>query len=277
MVSFLNSPLSLPAERPLVALDESGEWKYEGTEIAAVGARDLTLAEVADPRIIARVGGDPEAVLLSLSEIEADERLRDLLGKGTRLDGDREPEYKIPWSEWQEYAAAPVKAWLPEYDAVGVDRSLALAERHYRYAKQALDEAGVLRQYLVILAGRLGRSRRVVGETLGLSSARIQQLSESPPTALVADVEQFVLSAKRVAALLGSGTCPRDELPRPRDIGGDEFEEIVASTIAVGLVEEDQNGLRLTKDGLLLLEEKEAKRKPVKSDKERAHAGETIT
>lgn len=276
MKSFAKAPSSLSplSERPQLALHDSGEWRYAGTPIAAVGARDVTLAEAAHPRIVSRSGDEPEAVLLSLTEIEADERLLWAVKKGTRLNGEDDPLYKIPWAVWQEYAAEPVDAYLPEWDGAGLDRSLALAEREYRFAKQAMDDAGVRRQYLVILASRLGRSRRIVGETLGLSPARIQQLSEAPPDEVVAGVEEFLGSAIRVAALLGSGACPREELPRPRDLGGDEFEEIITSMIAVGLVEKTAEGLRLTEDGCILLGKMGAKRKPVKSDSDRERAGD---
>ena len=274
MKPFANSPLVPTSERPRIALGDSADWKYEGTEIPVVGAREVTLAEVANPRILARAGEEPEAVLLSLSEIEADTRLLWAVEKGKRLNGDEEPEYKVPFAIWQEHAGQPVGAWLPEWDGSGLDRSLALAERKYRFAKQALEDAGVLRQYLIVLAARLGRSRRIVGDTLGLSAARVQQLSEAPSAEMLADVEEFVGSATQVASLLGPGTCPRDQLPRPPALGGDELEEVVASMISVGLAEEvAEDGLKLTEDGLALLKTKGAKRKPVKSDQDRERAG----
>lgn len=274
MKSFAHNPVAPTSERPGVALDESGSWKYEGTEIPAVGARDVTLAESVNPRRIVRVGEEPEAVLLSLSEVEADPRLLWAVEAGKRVNGDDEPEYKVPFAIWQEHAGQPVGAWLPERDGSGLDRSLALAEREYRFAKRALEDAGALRQYLILLAARLGRSRRVVGETLSLSAARVQQLSEAPSDEMVADVDEFVASATEVAVLLGSGTVPRDKLPRPRALGGDEFEEIIASMIFAGLAEEvTGDGLKLTEDGLALLRAKSGKRRPVKGDQDRERAG----
>jgi len=247
---------------------------YEGTPIPAVGARNLTLAEVADPRVIARSNGEPEAVLLSLTEIESDQKLLWALPAGTRLDGEDEPLYKVPWEVWQEHAFEPAGAWLPEWDATGLDRALAVREREYRFARQALDDIGIARQYLIILAARLGRSRRVVGEVLGLSPARVQQLSESPSPEIVADVEKFVADATRIAILIGTGVCPRDELPRPRDLGVDELEEILDSMIAAGLLEESAAGLKLTDDGQTLAKPNEVKRKPVKSGRDRERAGD---
>jgi hypothetical protein len=255
-------------------LDESDAWLYADTVIPAVGARDITLGEATNPNRLARAGEEPEAVLLSLTEIESDKRLHWAFESGTRLNGDKEPLYKVDWAVWQEHADEPVGAWLPEWDGHGVDRSLALAERQWRFAKQALDDAGVMRQYLVVLAARLGRSRRVVGETLGLSSARIQQLHETAPPEIVAEVEEFVRTASRVAGQLGKETRPRAELPRPPGLGGDEFEETIDSMIAVGLIEKAAKGLRLTKDGQTLLAEKDQKRRPVMTDKDRERAGE---
>lgn len=273
MKSFANTPLVPASERPSVVFDDSAGWKYDGTDIPAVGARDITLAEAANPRTIARAGEGPEAVLLSLSEIEADTRLLWAIEKGKRLDGDEEPEYKVPFAIWQEHASQPVGAWLPEWDGSGLGRSLALAEREYRFAKQALEDAGVLRQYLIVLVAHLKWSRRVVGDNLGLSAARVQQLSEAPPAEMLADVEEFVGSATQVATLLGSSTCLRDELPLPPTFGRDELEEVIASMISVGLVEEVAgDGLKLTEDGLALLKTKSAKRKSVKSDQDRERA-----
>lgn len=271
MKSFADIPLTTPGDRPPIVLDESGSWKYAETEIPAVGARDVTLADVIRPRKIARAGDEPEAVLLSLTEVESDDRLHWVFKKGKRLNGDEEPQYKVDWPIWQEHAAEAVGAWLPEWDGSGLDRSLALAERRWRFAKQALDDAGTLRQYLVILAARLGRSRRLVGETLGLSPARIQQLNEAPPAAVVSQVDEFLAASTRVAASMGAEAYPRDEIPRPRDFGIDQFEEVIDAMVAVGLVEESAAGLRLTGDGRALLEAKE--HRPVKSGRDRERAG----
>jgi hypothetical protein len=272
MKSFANSHLVPAIERPQVAPGEAGGWVYTDTGIPAVGARDISLGEAVNPREIVRSGEKPEAILLSLTEIESDRRLHWVLEAGTRLNGGDEPEYKVSWAAWQEHAAEPVGVWLPEWDGAGLDRSMALSERHYRFAKQAMDDAGVLRQYLVVLAARLGRSRRIVAEKLGLSTARIQQLNETASDEIVADVDEFVTAAARVAALLGREGSPRADLLRPRDVGADEFEEIIGSMIATGLAEERAEGLRLTDDGLSLVEMK-VKRKPVDSDVDRERAG----
>jgi hypothetical protein len=273
MKPFADNPLVPAEERPQVARGQSTDWTYAETEIPVVGAREITLAEVAKPRIVARAGEKPEAVLLSLSEIEADPRLLWAVEQGKRLNGDDEPEYKVPYAIWEEHAAQAVGVWLPEWDGDGVDRSLALTERRYRFAKQALEEAAVLRQYLVVLAARLGRSRRAVGETLGLSAARVQQLSETPSDGMVAAVEEFIGSATLIAGLVGSDACLRDELPRPRTLGSDEFEETIDSMISVGLAEEvGKDGLKLTEDGLALLKTKGTKHRATYGGQDRERA-----
>lgn len=255
MLTFPNSlaaPLNL--DRPAVVLDEAGEWRYAGTEIAAVGARNITLGEAVDPLMISRLGREPEAVLLPLSVIVDDQRLNWALQAGTRLNGGAEPQFEVPWSVWQEHAAEPVEAWLPECDAAGIHRSLAAAEREFRFAKQALDATGLIRNRLVLLATKLGLSRREVGETLGLSTGRVQQLNEDPPGDVVRGLEEFLSAAALVAGLIGRGARLREEIPRPRELGADQMDQVMASMLVLGLLEEEADGLRLTDDGRALIE-----------------------
>lgn len=272
MLTFPDSlSSSANADRPALVLDEAGVWQYAGTDVVAVGARDITLAEVVNPLIIGRAGQEPEAVLLPLSAIIDDARLNWVLQEGTRLDGGGEPKFEVPWSIWQEHAEAAVDAWLPECDATGIDRPLAAAEREFRFTKQALEAAGLVRQRLVILATRLGRSRREVGETLGLSTGRVQQLNEDPPDELVAEVEEFIGAAALLAARLENGVCPRQDLPRPREFGADQLDQVVDSMLVLGLLEEVIEGLRLTDDGRALLDTA-AKRAAQKTDADRERA-----
>jgi hypothetical protein len=252
MLATLDSFVAPPATRPLLVRDEAGTWRYAGGGIVAVGARDVTLGDTVAPLVVARPGSEPEAVLLPLSAIVADHRLNWALQEGTRLEGDHEPLFKVSWSVWQEHAAEPVDAWLPEYDASGVDRCLAVAERRVRFAKQALEAAGRDRTWMVVLATHLGRSRRDVGETLGLSTGRVQQLNEDPPSAIAEEVERFVRDAAVVVRLIGDRPCPRDDLPLPRESGRDQLEEVVASMVVLGLLEEGPDGLTVTDDGRTL-------------------------
>jgi hypothetical protein len=273
MTSFPKAPSSSPVERPAVVRDETGVWAYGDTGIPAVGAREITLAQRTKPRRISRADAEPEAILLSISEIERDGRLNFALQEGARVEiRDEELHYRVPWNIWQEYAAEPVDVWLPENESAGLDQKLALAEREHRFAKQALEEAGLFRHYLVILAARLGRSRRVVSETLGLSPARIQQLNEVPPPEVVAGVTEFLATAVRIAALIGDEAVPRDEFRPPPDLGSDEFDEALDSMIDVGLLDDSQQGMCLTEDGKALLEGEGASVK--RSDKSRSRPRE---
>lgn len=233
-------------------LSENG-WEYAESGIAAVGARDITLAEAANPLLVGRPGEEPEGVILGLSEIIAEPRLNWVLQNSTQLKGGKEDRFEVRWAIWQEHAGEPIAAWLPEYDAVGLDRPLAAIERDFRFAKQKLEAIGLTRQKLVVLATRLGHSRREVGQTLGLSTARVQQLNEDPPQEVVEDVEELVRTAALVGDRLGDEPCPRESVPPVRGIGADEQDELVGLMLAVGLLEEADGEVRLSKDGSALV------------------------
>jgi hypothetical protein len=277
MLTFPNNFASLAdADQPSLVL-EAGTWQYDGTSIPAVGARDISLGEVVDPLWIGRSGREPEAVLLPLSVIIEDERLNWVLQAGTKLDGDAEPMFKVSWPVWQEHAAQPVDAWLPERDAAGIARALALAEREFRFAKQKLDTVGLIRYRLVVLASRLGHSRRKVAETLGLSTGRVQQLNEDPPDELVKEVDEFVRAAVLVAGLIGESPCPREDIPRPRKFGSDQLDELIDSMLTLGLLEERADGLGLTNDGRALMDmplSDGAKRKEEETNVDRERASD---
>ncbi len=247
-------------DRPAVVRDDAGMWRYDGTGIAAVGARDVTLGELVKPRVLGREGEEPEAIILSLSEIIDDARLNWVLQVGTKLDGDDEPLFLVPLAVWQERAAEPVKAWLPEHDASGIDRCLAAAERHWRFAKKALDDAGRDRMRIILLATRMGKSRRDVGETLGLSSGRVQQLNEDPPAELAAEVDRFIGDAAEIAAGLAAHPSPSHEFPSHHGLGSDRFDELVTDMLALGLLDGTPDGLQVTDGGRSLAESESERR-----------------
>jgi hypothetical protein len=249
MLATRDSAVASSVDNPVVVRDEAGVWRYDGTEIAAVGARDVTLAEVVNPRALARAGEEPDAIILSLSEIIADARLNWILQEGTKLDGGDEPLFLLSLELWQERSALPVKAWLPETDASGVDRCLAIAERNWRFARKALDDAGLDRTRLVLLASRMGRSRRDVSETLGLSSGRVQQLNDDPPLELAAEVDRFLRDASDVAVSLEARERSSSHPVTRRGLGADRSDEVVADMISLGLLEEMPDGLRVTEAG----------------------------
>lgn len=252
MLSFLNIFDSPHADRPKVEQTLLGEWVYEGRGISAVGARAMTLGEKVDPLMVARPGQEPVAVLLPVSEVAIEKKLHWAFQAGTEIDGEDGPLLQVPYSVWQEHAGEVVGPWLPEREGEGIDRSLAVYEREFRFAQEALETTRLARNCLVILATRLGRSRREVGEILGLSLGRVQQLNENPPAEVVKAVDELVEAAGLVAKNIGNGCCPRGEVPKPRPLTHEELARVIDSMLMLGLLEEESNGLRLTADGAAL-------------------------
>lgn len=272
MLSYLNIFLEAPqADRPTVGLSRAGAWEYEETGIPAVGARGLTLSEKLAPLMIGRPGEEPVAVLLPLYEVDRDPRLQWARQAGVELEGEDGPLLQVPFSLWQEHAEEIVGAWVPERDAEGIERSLAIAEREFRFSQQALEATRLIRNCIVVLASHLGRSRREVGESLGLSLGRVQQLSEDPPPEVVKVVEEVLEAATLVAKNIGDRPCPREDVPKPRALSSEDLDRVLDSMLLLGLLEEDADGLRLTADGLALDAPRPAGRKQRKGaiDRER--------
>jgi hypothetical protein len=141
---------------------------------------------------------------------------------------------------------------LPERDAAGLDRFLAASERELRFAQKTLDAARLVRNCLVVFATYLGRSRREVGETLGLSLGRVQQLSEDPSREVTEVVQELVEAATLVAKNMGEGPCPREEIPKPHTASRADHESLIDLMLLLGLLEERSGGLQLTADGKAL-------------------------
>lgn len=265
MPSFPYTLFYVPkTERPPVELNERGEPEYGNSGVAAVGARNLTLGEAVDALHVRRPGeSEPVAVQVSASVVADHPPLEPVLRAGIMIEAEPEPMIQIPWPVWQEYAEQPVGLWLPERDAVGVDRALAIAVREFRFAKHEIEARGFVRNCLVVLGIKLGRSRRHVAELADLSVGRVQQLNDEPP----AEVTEFVRTATLVTGLLGEKPCPPEDVPRPRDLNAEELDGVLDSMIAVGLLEQGADGLRLTEDGLALREFGERPRRTRKGKK----------
>jgi len=274
MASYLNIFVEPPnSDRPAVGMNRGGVWEYEGTEIPAVGARDLTLGERLNPLLVTRPDQEPVAVLLPVAEVENDPRLGWAWQAGKELEGEEGPFLQVPYSLWQEHAEEIVGAWLPERDAKGLDRRLAVAERELRFAQQALDAARLVRNCLVVFATHLGRSRREVGECLGLSLGRVQQLNENPPSEVIEAVDEMVEAAGLVAKNIGARPCPREDIPRPRAMSSEEHDQLIEIMLLLGLLEEGSDGLRLTADGASLSERPVA-RTARKGNRDRERTGD---
>ena len=275
MTSYLNIFVDTPqAERPPAEKNRRGQWEYEGTEIPAVGARDLTLGEELEPLTIGRPGEEPIAVLLPAFAVEANPRLEWARHAGKEFEGTEEKFFQIPFSLWQEHEEEVVGPWLPEHNARGLTRSLAIAEREFRFAQQALEASRLVRNCIVVLATRLGLSRRQVGESVGLSLGRVQQLNEDPPEEVVQVVEEVLEAAELVAKNIGVRPCPREDVPKPRALIHAELDGVIEAMLLLGLLEEAADGLQLTSDGATLIDASgPRKRKPVKTGKDRDRAG----
>jgi hypothetical protein len=266
MSSFLKTLFNvLSAERPPVELNERGEPEYRGSGVPAVGARNLALGDAVDPLLVCRPGrSDPVAVQVPLSIVTDHPQLELVLRSGLRIEADPEPLVQIPWPVWQEHAEQTVGLWLPERDADGLDRALAIAVRELRFAQHETEARSFVRSCLVVLGIRMGRSRRYVADFADLSVTRVQQLNEDPPP----EVTEFVRIAALVVGLLGEKPCPREEVPRPRDVDAEEFDGVIDSLLAVGLLEEVPEGLCLTDDGSALRSSGE---RPRRARRERKH------
>jgi hypothetical protein len=255
----MSSPGSIEAaERPnalaadvLVDRGEDGIWRYSGTTVAAVGAQDRTLADVVQVRQLGTPGERPEAVMLSLPEIIADPRLNWVLQAGTRLRGGDEDLFSVPWAVWEERAAEPVDVWLPERDAEGLGRRLAIAEREVRFIREALEASTARRSQLTVLATKLGMTRRQISEMLGLSVGRVQQLHEEATREQDAFVQQTIHDARLLLAHAEDSLQPAT-IGMPSGWSQEKLEDVVAQLIDVGLLEdtEDESGaVRITAAG----------------------------
>jgi len=98
----------------------------------------------------------------------------------------------------------------------------------------------------------MGKSRRDVGETLGLSTGRVQQLNDDPPAELVAEVDRFIRDAMQIAAVLETRPSSRDEVPSRHGLGSDRVDEVVMDMLALGMLVETPEGLKVTDIGQIV-------------------------
>src|SRR5581483_903611 len=239
--------VALPVEQ-----DESGQFVYVGSPVQAVGAKPRTLTEAVTPRLLVR-DDQPESVLISLSEIQADSRLNWVLQSSKRLHGDDDEFFVVPWEVWQERAAEAVDAWLPERDGDPLARRLALAERAMRMCRYETELAGRFRVQMIVAATQLGMNRRQIGEVLGLSPARVQQLYDDAQPEEVAAVKR-ALAGARVLLEAMPDQVTVGKLSRPEGWGADEFDEVLAACENFGLLERDAESLQVTDLGRALRE-----------------------
>jgi len=160
------------------ARDQKGIWRYADTWIPVPGARDLKLSERFETKEVVSRTGDIERVIVSGDSIrESPELLEWCVEEGEPIYGP-EGELKevfVAHEVWMTKDRVPGALVAPEHSSDDAKRQLALVERKYREADQALEDAAVARaNVLRSLVGRL--TRQQAREITGLSIGRIQQL-----------------------------------------------------------------------------------------------------
>jgi hypothetical protein len=227
---------------------EDGAWRYAGTAALVPGAEDLTLGDVVKVRLIARPGEEPEAALVSLTEITKDRRLAWVLHKGTRLSGGDDELFSVAWPTWQEHVGEPVDVLAPERDADGIDRAIAIRERTVRLLRHELERATEARQVIVGVASGLGVTRRHVAELIGISTGRIQQLVDDAPRRVQLEVERILRDAPIILELVHDEPLARDRLQPPKGWDRSQVSEMLAQLVSLGLLA-DKDGTSVSRTG----------------------------
>jgi hypothetical protein len=223
-----------------------GTWNYRETDIPVVAAEDVTLNEQIAVRQVARLDRTPEAVLVSAREIVENDALAWVRSRGRRLRSDDGDElFEVPWAVWQEHAATPVGVRAPERDASGLAQLVAIEERELRFARREAELRAERRARYVAIMASIGMTRREIGQCIGLSTGRVQQVVEDLPASVRAEVDELLRDALRVLRQVGPRSIPRDEveLPASRD------EALLDELVAYGLLEQDGGVLHLAEAG----------------------------
>lgn len=208
--------------------DPEGVWRFAETGIPVPGARDVTLTERFDPKLIVRSDGEVERVVVSGASIEVGGDLLDwCLEEGSLvLDGDRLIEVLVPYPEWQKRDRIPGELIVPELHGTEPERELAEAERQFREAERGMEEAAagraeVLRRYADEMTRQEARA------ITGLSVGRIQQLIRSE---LLEEHERTILETFQAGPFetFGEFAEKAEEagLPTDTDLLQDAIEEL---------------------------------------------------
>jgi hypothetical protein len=197
---------------------DDGRWYYAGTSIAVPGAVDLSIAEVVGVREV-WLGDEPQAILVSEDELAKHPELAWVPPAARReLRSGASVEFEVAWAVWQEHAASVVGVRAPERDGSGLARALARSEKDLRFARHEVDLAADRRARLVSIASALGMKRREVGELVGLTAGRVQQLIDELSPAGHHDVAGFLNTALLVLRSVGPNEIERSALPAPGDL-----------------------------------------------------------
>jgi hypothetical protein len=154
-----------------------GIWRYANSPIKVPGARDLTLTEHFEPKVV-MANGRVERVVVAGDDISREpDLLRWVLEVGTAIKGPAGniEEVFVPISDWEARNRIPHAMVAPEHSDNPAERDLAKAERRVREAEHQLEvaaavRASVLRHYSDALTRQEARA------ITDLSVGRIQQL-----------------------------------------------------------------------------------------------------
>jgi hypothetical protein len=157
--------------------DPDGTWRYADSWIAVPGARDVTLTDRFEPKLVVSASGEIERVVVNGADIASAPELLDWcrhagapIWKGAEL-----VEVLVPFEEWQEHDRVPGALFSPEHEGTEPERQLAAAERVYREAELNLERAADHRaDVLRLYADEM--TRQEARRLTGLSVGRIQQL-----------------------------------------------------------------------------------------------------
>ena len=201
--------------------------------------------EIVDVRVVARPGREPDAVLLARSEVEANPSLAWLPECGQLLRSESGDQYEVQWPVWRERAVASVGVRAPERDSRGLKRRLAIDERSVRFARWQLERMTEGRARTIAIASGLGMTRREIGELLGLSAGRVQQVLEDLPPILRSEVDHLLRDVLKVLRHLGSRSSDVEDLARSSGVGSDAIDELVS----LGLLGRDGSLISVTDAG----------------------------
>jgi predicted transcriptional regulator len=242
--------------------EKDGTWRYADTWIKVPGARDRTLSEAFRPKLV--VSGQAsdaqvERVVVDGKDVKSHPGLLGwCLEEGTPLHDKSGSliEVLVPYKAWQSRDRIPGGILAPENSQDVAEREVAIAEREYREAEHALEQAAakraaILHEHDGVLTRERARS------ITGLSVGRIQQLIRS--AAGLDDVDHEILEVIR----RGEGASTKDVAYRVNArMGVNLSRQAFKSRLTVlrkrEVVETTAGGYRLTDLGQKALEEAQA-------------------
>lgn len=211
----------------------------------------MKLSERFETKGVVSRTGDIERVVVSGDSIrESPDLLKWCIEAGEPMYGPngRLKEVFVPYEIWTEKDRVPGALVAPEHSPDDAKRKLALAERNYREADQALEEAAEARaDVLRLLAGRL--TRQQAREITGLSVGRIQQLIRREK---LTELEVGVLGILDVKGGRSAGSVQelaQKQFPRT---GASAIDGVLRELVTRGLVKAGGETIRLTREGRAL-------------------------